>query len=146
MKPIIRENLILKQILNGLLEINNDRVLIYSLVKNEIIHEDIKLILDACIKSSLFCSAQLVEEIQKISTNSIEDSKTDHNQDFFNVWLVIDECLSRHNRGRINSLFKASENIFKNAYAKALKNENSMHLSLRHKNFIMKQKEFFVAS
>lgn len=134
------------QILTSLLEINNDRVIIYSLVKNEIIHEDLKLILDACIKSSLLCSAQLVEEIKKTTPSSIESNKTYPNQDFFNVWLVKDECLSKHNRGRINSLFKASENIFKNAYYKALKTENSMHLSSRHKKFIMKQKEFFVAS
>lgn len=134
------------QILTSLLDINNDRVIIYSLVKNEIIHEDLKLILDACIKSSLLCSVQLVEEIKKTTPSSIESNKTYPNQDFFNVWLVIDECLSKHNRGRINSLFKASENIFKNTYDKALKTENSMHLSSRHKKFIVKQKEFFVAS
>jgi hypothetical protein len=35
------------QIIDSLLEINNDRVMIYSLAKNEIVYEDLKSILDA---------------------------------------------------------------------------------------------------
>lgn len=82
------------EIIDSLLEINNDRVVIYSLVMNEIIFEDLKTILAACIKSSLLCSAQLVKERNRIVSK--ENYDTVSNPEFFNVWLEINECLSLH--------------------------------------------------
>ncbi len=140
------ENKIQIQILNNLLEINNDRITIYSLVKNEIIYEDLKKNLAACIKSSLLYKAQLTEEKNRIGSITNYEIipkkyKTVPSQEFFNVWLVINECLSIQKYRRINSLFNESENIFKSSYDNALNEDNLKHLSLRHKNLILRQKE-----
>lgn len=140
------ENKIQIQILNNLLEINNDRITIYSLVKNEIIYEDLKKNLAACIKSSLLYKAQLTEEKNRIGSITNYEIipkkyKTVPSQEFFNVWLVINECLSIQKYRRINSLFNESENIFKSTYDKALNEDNLKYLSLRHKNLILRQKE-----
>lgn len=134
------------KIFNNLLEINNDRIIIYTLVKNEINYEDLKKTLAACIKSSLMYKAQLTEEKIRIGSTLNYEAiprkyKTVSNQDFFNVWLVINECLSIQKHRRINSLFNESENIFKSTYDNALNEDNLKHLSLRHKNLILKQKE-----
>lgn len=127
------------KILNRLLEINTDRALIYSLVKNEIKYKDLKVTLDACIKSSLLCRAELEEEIDRIASKVSYEA--DPNQDFFNVWLVINECLSKHKYRKINSLFNASENVLETTYTKALNKDNLKYLSSRHKRLILKQKK-----
>lgn len=140
------ENKIQIQILNNLLEINNDRIIIYSLIKKEIVYEDLKKTLAACIKRSLIYKAQLMEEKNRISSIANYETiprkyKTVPSQDFFNVWLEINECLSIQKYRKLNSLFNASENVFKSTYDKALNDDNLKHLSLRHKNLILKQKE-----
>jgi hypothetical protein len=70
----------------------------------------------------------------------------DTNQDFFNVWLVINKCLSVYKHETISSLFNESENILKSTYENALKNDNLKYLSLRHKRVILRQKERLIAS
>jgi len=132
------------QILNSLLDINNERAIIYSLVKDEIIYDDLKETLAACIKKSELCRAQLAEERNRMGT--LENNETNPHQEFFKVWLEINECLSKHKRERISSLFTASENIFKTTYANALRKDNSKHLSFRHKSLIWKQNELIKAN
>jgi hypothetical protein len=132
------------EIIDRLLELNNDRVIIYSLVKNEIVYEDLKTALSNCIKRSLLCSAQLVKERNRIVSK--ENYETLPNQDFFNVWLVINESLSDYKRGMINSLFAESETVFKSTYENALNKQNIKHLSSRHKSLIGKQRELLNAA
>ncbi len=132
------------EILTSLLEINNDRIIIYSLVKNEIIYKDLKTILGSCIERSLLFKAQLTEEINSII--SIETYKTVPSQNFLNVWLVINDCLSKHEHEMISSLFTASENIFETTYINALNKKNLKYLSSRHRILIYKQRRLLNAS
>lgn len=132
------------QILNKLLEINNDRIVIYTLVKNEIIYQDLKIILNACIQNSLMFKSQLTAERKKIASQI--NFKSAPNQDFFNVWLVINECLSLHKHRKISSLFTASEKVFITTYANALNEDNLKHLSSTHKSLILRQNDLLKAS
>lgn len=137
------KNTVAIQILSSLQEINSDRILIYSLVKNEIVYEDLKTNLDSCIKKSLIFKTQLDKEINRITTK--EKHETVENQEFFNVWLVINKGLSVYKRKMIKSLFSRSEDVFKTTYSNALNQKNLKHLSSRHKNLIWKQKELLNA-
>lgn len=138
------ENKIQLQIINSLLELNNDRIAIYTLVKNEIVYQDLKEILADCIQKSLMFKAQLLAEKKRIASKV--NYKAPPNQDFFNVWLEINECLSVHKRKKISSLFTASENVFETTYNNVLKEDNLKHLTSRHKNLLLKQKELLTAS
>lgn len=132
------------KILNSLLEINNDRVMVYTLVKNEIVYQDLKIVLANCIQNSLMFKAQLAAERKKIISKV--NFKPVSNQEFFNVWLVINECLSLHKHRKISTLFYASEKVFLSTYANAIKEDNLKHLSPRHKSLILKQNDLLKAS
>jgi hypothetical protein len=131
------------EIIDSLLEINNDRIIIYSLVKNEIVYEDLKAALSNCIKRSLLCSTQLEKERNRIVSKV--NYETLPNQDFLNVWLVINESLSEHKRKTIRTLLEESENVYKNTYANALRKQNLKCMSYRHKSLIGKQRELLNA-
>ncbi|GGE01448.1 hypothetical protein [Planktosalinus lacus] len=134
------------QILNSLLELNNDRIIIYTMVRNEIIYHDLKKTLTSCIQKSLLFKEQLKDERNRLVSQAKVNYKAKPNQEFFNIWLEINECLSLQKHRRINSLFNASENIFESTYTNTLKEDNLKHLSLKHKNLILKQKELLKAS
>lgn len=134
------------KILNSLLELNNDRIIIYTMVRNEINYQDLKKTLTSCIKKSLLFKEQLTEERNRLVSQAKINYKPAPNQDFFNIWLEINEGLSLQKHRRINSLFNASENIFESTYNKALEEDNLKHLSSKHKNLILKQKEVLEAS
>ncbi len=138
------DNKIQLQIINSLLELNNDRITIYTLVKNEIVYPDLKIILADCIQKSLLFKEELLAEKKRIVSKV--NYKTPPNQDFFNVWLEINECLSVHKRKKIRTLFTASENIFEKTYNNVLKEGILKHLTPRHKNLLLKQKELLSAS
>ncbi len=95
--------------------------------------------LSTYIDTSCLYKAQLDREISKLESKKKYEPVG--NKEFFNIWIEVNECLSKKNYEQICSLISASEDVIQYAYTKVLKKNNITILSHRQRHILFQQGE-----
>jgi len=129
-------------ILNTLITINNDRVEGYETASKETEEQDLKKFFSELKKTSVHCNKELSEEVTKLGGTPSEGTRTTGK--FFRAWIDVKAALTSHDRKAIVDSCEYGENVIKDTYKDALKNDDE-HLSPEQNTMIKAQQALLVA-
>lgn len=115
-------------VLNGLIEINNDRIGEYETASKETQGGELKTMFSQLMRTSIKCNAELLNEVGKLGGIPPATSKT--KSKFYRVWMDVKVTLTGNG---CNTILNSCEHVDENAidnYEKVLKNSIE-HLTVR---------------
>ena len=107
--------------LNMLIEINNDRILGYSIASIEADEKDLKEMFSEFSHTSRVCKSELANEVQRLGGRPSEQTKT--NGKIFRVWNSIEDALISKDRKLIIDNCEYAEYINLDIYNNAILND-----------------------
>jgi len=107
------------KLLNGLIEINNDRIEGYDTALRETEEDDLKTLFPQLIQTSEECKTQLSNEVLKLGGTPVAGSTTGGM--LFSVWTGIKSALTRQDHKGVLDSCLEGEDIAVDAYDKVLK-------------------------
>lgn len=107
-------------VMNGLIEINNDRIEGYETATKETEEQDLKVFFAELTGTSQYCKQELVTEIMKSGGNPIKGTKT--TTKFLRIWIAAKAALSGKDRKAILCSCDYGEDMAVDTYEKALEN------------------------
>lgn len=107
------------KLLNGLIEINNDRIEGYDTALREIEENDLKTLLSQLTQTSEKCKTQLRNEVLKLGGTPVVGTTTGGMP--FGVWRDVKSALLRQDHKGILNAFEDGENVALDAYKNVLK-------------------------
>ena len=107
--------------LNTLITINNDRIEGYETAAKETEEQDLKTFFSELKQTSLHCNKELSGEVKKLGGTATEGTKTTGK--FFRVWMDVKAALTRKDRKAILNSCEYGEDMAKDTYKRALKND-----------------------
>jgi uncharacterized protein (TIGR02284 family) len=107
------------KLLNGLIEINNDRIEGYDTALRETEEDDLKTLFSQLIQTSEECKTQLRNEVLKLGGIPVAGSTTGGM--LFSVWTEIKSALTRQDHKGVLDSCLHSEDIAVDGYDKVLK-------------------------
>ena len=114
-----KENTI--DVLNTLVTINNDRMEGYETAAEETEEQDLKTLFAQFGATSKHCNAELKAEVSKLGGEPAEGTKVSGK--FFRVWMDVKAALTGKDREAILNSCEYGEDVAKDTYEKALKND-----------------------
>lgn len=108
-------------VLNTLITINNDRIEGYETASKETEEQDLKTLFAHFIATSQKCKQELMNEVSKLGGTVAEGTLTIGK--FFRVWMDVKAALTGKDRKAILNSCEYGEDIAKDTYEKALKND-----------------------
>ncbi len=130
------------EVLNTLITINNDRIEGYETAAKETEEQDLKLFFSDLKQTSLHCNKELIGEVTKLGGTATEGTKTTGK--FFRVWMDVKAALTGKDRKAILNSCEYGEDMAKDTYEKALKNDVE-YLSAEQQTMIKAQHTLLVA-
>jgi uncharacterized protein (TIGR02284 family) len=130
------------EVLNTLITINNDRIEGYETASDETEEHDLKTFFSELKQTSLHCNEELKAEVTKLGGTPTEGTRTTGK--FFRVWMDVKVALTSKDRKAILNSCEYGEDVAKDTYAKALKNDVE-NLSVEQQNMIKAQHTLLVA-
>jgi len=130
------------EVLNTLITINNDRIEGYETAAKETEEQDLKTLFAMFSSTSEKCKRELVAEVTKLGGTPSEGTKTTGK--FFRVWMDVKAALSGKDRKAILNSCEYGEDVAKDTYEKALKNDTE-NLSAEQQTMIKAQHTLLVA-
>ena len=130
------------EVLNTLITINNDRIEGYETAAKETEEQDLKLFFNELKQTSLHCNKELTVEVTKLGGTATDGTKTTGK--FFRVWMDVKAALTGKDRKAILNSCEYGEDVAKDTYEKALKNESD-NLSAGQQAMIHAQHTLLVA-
>ena len=123
-------------VLNTLITINNDRIEGYETASNETEEQDLKIVFEQFSATSKKCKQELEAEVKKLGGEPAEGTKTSGK--FFRVWMDVKAALTGKDRKAILNSCEYGEDVAKDTYEKALKNDIE-NLNLEQQTMIKAQ-------
>lgn len=108
-------------VLNELIIINNDRIAGYQTASDETEEQDLKTLFSDFIRNSQKCKTELEGEVNRLAGEVAEGTKTSGK--FFRVWMDVKAALTGKDRKVILDSCEYGEDVAKDTYEKALKDE-----------------------
>lgn len=108
-------------VLNTLITINNDRIEGYETASKETEEQDLKTLFAQFSSTSQKCKQELTNEVSKLGGTAAEGTLTIGK--FFRVWMDVKAAITGKDRKAILSSCEYGEDIAKDTYKKALKND-----------------------
>jgi uncharacterized protein (TIGR02284 family) len=130
------------EVLNTLITINNDRIEGYETAAKESEEQDFKTLFAQFSATSLKCKTELEIEVSKLGGIPAEGTMVSGK--FFRVWMDVKAALTGKDRKAILDSCEYGEDIAKDTYAKALKND-AEHLSAEQQTMIKAQHTLLIA-
>lgn len=130
------------EVLNTLITINNDRIEGYDTAAKETDEQDLKTLFAQFSSTSLKCNTELKYEVTKLGGTPAEGTMASGK--FFRVWMDVKAALTGKDRKAILNSCEYGEDIAKNTYEKALKND-AENLSAEQQAMIKAQHLLLVA-
>ena len=130
------------EVLNTLITINNDRIEGYETAAKETEEQDLKTFFSELKQTSLHCNKELAGEVTKLGGTPSEGTKTTGK--FFRAWMDVKATLTGKDRKAILNSCEYGEDMAKDTYEKALKND-AEHLSAEQQAMIKAQHTLLVA-
>ena len=130
------------EVLNTLITINNDRIEGYETASKETEEQDLKILFAQFSSTSQKCKQELVLEVSKLGGTPSEGTMATGK--FFRVWMDVKAALTGKDRKAILSSCEYGEDIAKNTYEIALKND-AENISAELQNMINAQHTLLVA-
>lgn len=130
------------EVLNTLITINNDRIEGYETAAKETEEQDLKLFFSDLKQTSLHFNKELIGEVTKLGGTATEGTKTTGK--FFRVWMDVKAALTGKDRKAILNSCEYGEDMAKDTYEKALKNDVE-YLSAEQQTMIKAQHTLLVA-
>ncbi|KOY84555.1 hypothetical protein AD998_20395 [bacterium 336/3] len=130
------------EVLNTLITINNDRIEGYETATKETEEQDLKTLFAQFSATSLKCKTELKIEVSKLGGTSAEGTTTSGK--FFRVWMDVKAALTGKDRKAILNSCEYGEDMAKDTYEKALKND-AENLSAEQQTMIKEQHTLLVA-
>lgn len=130
------------EVLNTLITINNDRIEGYETAAKETEENDLKNLFAKFSATSLECKTELKTEVKKLGGEPAEGTMVSGK--FFRVWMDVKAALTGKDRKGILNSCEYGEDIAKNTYEKALKND-AEYLSDEQKAMIKAQHTLLIA-
>lgn len=130
------------EVLNSLITINNDRIEGYETAAKETDEQDLKTLFAQFSATSLKCKTELTNEVIKLGGTPAEGTMVSGK--FFRVWMDVKAALTGKDRKAILNSCEYGEDIAKNTYEKALKND-AENLSAEQQAMIKAQHLLIVA-
>jgi len=130
------------EVLNTLITINNDRIKGYETAGEETEELDLKAFFSELKQTSLHCNRELKSEVIKLGGTPSEETKTTGK--FFRVWMDVKAAITGKDRKAILNSCEYGEDVAKDTYEKALKND-AENLSMMQQKMIKAQHSLLVA-
>lgn len=128
----------MKEVLNDLIKINNDRIQGYerAMAENEFQDQDLNALFLTFIEKSKSCKSELVSMATKLSGETATD--TTASGKLYRMWMDIKVAISGNNRLAVLENCEFGEDAAQKAYKEALEDSNDQPADLI--NLISKQK------
>ena len=130
------------EVLNTLITINNDRIEGYETAAKETEEQDLKTLFAQFSSTSQKCKTELNNEVSKLGGTPSEGTKTTGK--FFRAWMDVKATLTGKDRKAILNSCEYGEDVAKDTYEKALKND-AEYLSAEQQTMIKAQHTLLVA-
>jgi len=108
-------------VLNTLVTINNDRIEGYETAAEETEEQDLKTLFAQFSATSQHCNAELKAEVSNLGGEPAEGTMVSGK--FFRVWMDVKAALTGKDREAILNSCEYGEDVAKDTYEKALKND-----------------------
>jgi uncharacterized protein (TIGR02284 family) len=109
------------EVLNTLITINNDRIEGYETAAKETEDQDLKTLFAHFSATSLKCKTELKIEVSKLGGTPAEGTMASGK--FFRMWMDVKAALTSKDRKAILNSCEYGEDMAKDTYEKALKND-----------------------
>ena len=129
-------------VLNTLITINNDRIEGYETASKETEEQDLKTLFAQLSSTSQKLKHELTNEVSKLGGKSAEGTLTIGK--FFRVWMDVKAAITGKDRKAILNSCEYGEDIAKDTYEKALKND-AENLNLEQQTMIKAQHTLLMA-
>lgn len=123
-------------VLNTLITINNDRIEGYETAAKETEEHDLKTLFAQFSATSKKCKQELTNEVSKLGGTPAEGTMVSGK--FFRVWMDVKAALTGKDRKAILNSCEYGEDVAKDTYEKALKNDAD-NLSAQQQTMIKAQ-------
>ena len=130
------------EVLNTLITINNDRIEGYETATKETEEQDLKILFAQFSATSQKCKTALRNEVSNLGGTPAEGTLASGK--FFRVWMDVKAALTGKDRKAILNSCEYGEDIAKNTYKNALKNDYE-NLSAAQQTMIKDQHTLLVA-
>lgn len=107
-------------VLNNLIEINNDRILVYETATIATEESDLKNLFSECQKTSEIFKSELLEEVQKMGGTPVDKIKK--NSFFVRIWMNFKAKLIDKDREDILNTIEYEEFVTIKSYKETLEN------------------------
>ena len=111
-------------VLNGLIEINQDRIEGYNTASEETDESDLKLLFSRFKDTSVECRQDLVSEVLLLGGKPIEGTRATGK--VFRSWMEVKSAITGKDRKTILDLCEYGEDVALAAYDKALRNPKDL--------------------
>jgi uncharacterized protein (TIGR02284 family) len=129
-------------VLNTLITINNDRIEGYETASKETEEQDLKRLFAQLSSTSQKCNQELNTEVRELNGTPSQGTKVSGK--FFRVWMDVKAALTGKDRKAILNSCEYGEDVAKNTYESALKND-SQSLTAELKKLIKAQHNLLIA-
>ncbi|MBK9737647.1 MAG: PA2169 family four-helix-bundle protein [Saprospiraceae bacterium] len=109
------------EVLNTLIIINNDRIQGYKKASEETEEQDLKTLFAQFSTTSRHCNGELSAEVSNLGGEPAEGTMVSGK--FFRVWMDVKAALTGKDRRAILNSCEYGEDVAKDTYEKALKND-----------------------
>ncbi len=123
-------------ILNGLIQINSDRIEGYERASGDTEEGDLKLLFNEFSTTSRRLNDELIEEVENLDGDPIEGTTTSGK--FYRIWMDVKSALTNNDRAAILNSCEYGEDWAVREYEKVL-NEESEFLTTDQKQMISNQ-------
>lgn len=130
------------EVLNTLITINNDRIEGYETASKETEEHDLKSFFAQLSATSQHCKQELKTEVSRLGGVVAEGTMVSGK--FFRVWMDVKAALTGKNRKTILNSCEYGEEVAREAYEDALKND-AEYLSAEQQTMIKAQHTLLVA-
>lgn len=122
--------------LNGLIQINNDRIEGYTTASEETKEADLKAFFSELKGTSVKFNFDLRAEVLRLGGKPNEDTSTSGK--FYRAWMDVKAALTGNDRKAILGSCEYGEDVAKAAYVEVLSDED-LHLSAEQRSLIQQQ-------